>query len=264
MLLFLYHAWATVDGLWRVWPASDEVQFVWQAALTEAAAHLDAAAEAGPVAVGGWTPDTMDPPTLELTLRRDDLRLAFFNPTESLILPDPGGGVARLVRPTILPLATELEALTGPWTVLPDGAAAGRQFALYRYEALPDIRPAVAAGVVYGGEVSLLGYDPGPGCTDPAALCTLTTYWRVMAPTGEPRRFFLHLVGADGTVLAQDDRLGAPAEHWRAGDVVVQLLTLPQPGGQLRLGVYDPTDGRRLLTDSGKEYVVVGIQLSDN
>jgi 4-amino-4-deoxy-L-arabinose transferase-like glycosyltransferase len=37
VLLFLYHAWATVDGLWRIWPANDEVQFVWQAALTEAA-----------------------------------------------------------------------------------------------------------------------------------------------------------------------------------------------------------------------------------
>ena len=63
VLLLLYHTWATVDGLWRVWPANDEVQFVWQAALTEAGAHLDAAAEAGPVAVGGWTPETMDPPT---------------------------------------------------------------------------------------------------------------------------------------------------------------------------------------------------------
>ena len=53
VLLLLYHSWATVDGLWRVWPASDEVQFVWQAALTEAGAHLDAAADTGPVA--RWT-----------------------------------------------------------------------------------------------------------------------------------------------------------------------------------------------------------------
>ena len=257
ILLLLYHTWATVDGVWRVWPANDEVQFVWQAALTEAGAHLDAAAEAGPVAVGGWTPDTMDPPTLELTLRRDDLRLAFFNPTESLLLPDPGGRAARLVRPAILPIAPEIERLTGPWTVLPDGAAAGQQFALYRYTTTPAIRPTVAAGVVFGGEVRFLGYDPGPTCADPAAPCTLTTYWRVLAPTGRPRRFFLHVVGPDGAVLAQADRLGAPAEHWRPADVVVQLLTVPRTDGELRLGVYDPTDGGRLMTEAGDEYFVV-------
>jgi 4-amino-4-deoxy-L-arabinose transferase-like glycosyltransferase len=260
ILLLLYHTWATVDGLWRVWPASDEVQFVWQAALTEAGAHLDAAAEAGPVAVGGWTPDTMDPPTMELTLRRDDLPLGFFNPTESLLLPDPGGGAARLVRPAILPLAPELEALTGLWAVLPDGAAAGRQFAFYRYETRPPIEPAVAADMVFGGEVRFLGYDPGPTCADPAAACTLVTYWRVLAPTGQPRRFFLHAVGPDGAPLAQDDRLGAPAEYWRAGDVVVQLLTLPRSDGELRLGVYDPTDARRLLTGEGGEYSVITVQ----
>jgi len=264
VLLLLYHTWATVDGLWRVWPASDEVQFVWQAALTEAGAHLDGAAEAGPVAVGGWTPDTMDPPTMELTLRRDDLALGFFSPTESLLLPDPSGGAARLVRPAILPLAPELAALTGPWTVLPPDAAPGRQFALYRYEVMPDIRPAVAANVDFGGEVRFLGYDPGPTCADPTAPCTLTTYWRVLAPTGLPRRFFLHAVGPDGAPLAQDDRLGAPAEYWRTGDVVVQLLTLPRSDGELRLGVYDPATGERLRTADGREYSVVSIQLSNN
>jgi hypothetical protein len=257
VLLLLYHTWATVDGLWRVWPANDEVRFVWQAALTEAAHHLDVAAQAGPVAVGGWTPDTMDPPTMELTLRRDDLALGFFNPTESLLLPDPGGGAARLVRPAILPLAPELAALTGPWDVLPADAAPGRQFALYRYETPPVIAPTVADDVVFGGEVRFLGYDPGATCADPAAPCTLTTYWRVLAPTGQPRRLFLHLIGPNGQPIAQDDRLGAPAEHWRAGDVVVQLLTLSRTDGELRLGVYDPTDGARQPTADGEQYSVI-------
>jgi hypothetical protein len=255
LLLLLYHTWATVDGLWRIWPANDEVQFVWQAALTEAAAHLDAAAEAGPVAVGGWTPDTMDAPTMELTLRRDDLALGFFNPTESLLLPDPGGGAARLVRPAILPLAPELERLLGPWTVLPADAAPGRQFALYRYETLPPLRPTVPNDAIFGDEVQFLGYDPGSTCADPAVPCTLVTYWRVLTPTGDSRRFFLHLVGPDGAPLAQDDRLGAPAEYWHPGDVVVQLLTLPRSDGNLQLGVYDPATGTRLTTATGADHL---------
>ena len=259
LLLLLYHAWATVDGLWRVWPANDEVQFVWQAALTEAGAYLDASADAEPVAVGGWTPTTMDPPTMALTLRRDDLALGFFDPTTSLLLPDPGGGAARLVRPAILPLAPELAALVGPWEILPAGAAPGRQFALYRYETLPPLRPAVPAPEVFGDELALLGYDIGPGCAAADAPCTLVTYWRVLVPADGPRRLFLHLASADGPPLAQDDRLGAPAEHWRPGDTVVQLLTLPRTGGELRLGVYDPTDGRRLPTAAGADYVVVAL-----
>jgi hypothetical protein len=202
----------------------------------------------------------MDPPTMELTLHRDDLRLAFFNPTESLILPDPSGGATRLVRPAILPLAPELEALTGPWAVLPADAAPGRQFALYRYETMPAIRPVVPADVVFSGEVRFLGHDPGPTCADLAAPCTLTTYWRVLTPTGQPRRLFLHLVGPDGAPLAQDDRLGAPAEYWRAEDIVVQLLTVPRTDGELRLGVYDPADGRRLRTEAGGEYAVISEQ----
>ncbi len=259
LTLLLYHTWATVDGLWRVWPANDEVQFVWQAALTEAGAFLDATAEAGPVAVGGWTPDTMDPPTMRLTLGRDDLALAFFNPTESLLLPDPGGGAARLVRPAILPLAPELAALLGPWETRPADAAPGRQFALYRYETLPPLTPAVAAAVTFGDELRFLGYDRGPTCADPAAACTFVTYWRVLAPTGRPRRLFLHAVAPDGQVIAQDDRLGAPAEHWRPGDVVVQLLTLPRTDGELRLGVYDPVSGARLPV-AGAEWMVISKQ----
>src|SRR5690606_11546462 len=66
--LAIFAAGSTANDLWRVWPRNEEVRFVWQAALTEAAAFLDHSAESGPVAVGGWTPDTMDPPTMTLTL----------------------------------------------------------------------------------------------------------------------------------------------------------------------------------------------------
>lgn len=258
-ILLMYHTWATVDGLWRIWPANDEVQFVWQAALTEAATYLDASADAGPVAVGGWTPDTMDPPTMELTLRRDDLALRFYDPATSLLLPNPGSGMAQLVRPAILPLASELEALTGPWQVLPEGAAGGRQFALYRYEARPVLRPTTPADEPFGDELVFLGYDVGPTCANPAAPCTVVTYWRVLATPDGPRRLFLHLVGPDGVPRAQEDRLGAPAEYWRPGDTLVQLLTLPQTDGELRLGVYNPASGARLTTAIA-EYVLLEVR----
>ena len=38
----------------------EEVQFVWQAALTDMAAYLDESPGDTPVAIGGWSPATMD------------------------------------------------------------------------------------------------------------------------------------------------------------------------------------------------------------
>ena len=52
----------TVRSLFFTWPANDEVRFVWQAALTETATILDGSTEDSPVAIGGWSPATMDPP----------------------------------------------------------------------------------------------------------------------------------------------------------------------------------------------------------
>jgi hypothetical protein len=82
------------------------------------------------------------------------------------------------------------------------------------------------------------------------------TYWQVTAPADGPGRIFLHAVDEAGEIVAQDDRLGAPAEHWQPEDVIIQLLTLPETTAELRLGVYDPASRRRLTVD-GAEYLVL-------
>lgn len=249
--LFIFHGWRTAGMLWRIWPANDEVRFVWQAALTDAAAYLDASSEDSPVAVGGWTPETMDPPTMELTLRREDLSLRYFNPAESLVLPrgEAGGEPARVVRPAILPFSPLLAAAVAPFETL-DGS-----FARYAVPAGAAIEPGYAAGAVFDDHLRLLGYD-AEGCAAGQA-CILLTYWEVLSSAGGPRRFFLHRVDAAGALVAQDDRLGAPAEHWRPGDLVLQELAVPPGAGELRLGVYDPATGRRLLTADGRDFIVI-------
>lgn len=251
--LLLYSGWSTVIALWRVWPANDEVRFVWQAALTEAAAFLDASPAGGAVAVGGWTPETMDPPTMELTLRREDLALRYFDPAQSAILPVAAEGQpSRMILPTALPLFPHLRQQLSPWE-RPQG-----EFTLYEIPARLDIGPRHAVDADFGNELRFLGYDVIAGC-DPGGSCELATYWQVMAPADGPRRLFLHAVDTGGSIVAQDDRLGAPAAHWQPGDLFIQLLTLPQTAAEYRLGVYDPTDGRRLETDSA-DYLMLDIQ----
>jgi hypothetical protein len=253
-LLLVYQGWSTVHGLWRVWPANDDVRFVWQAALTEAGAYLNRSPGSGPVAVGGWTPETMDPPTMGLTLRRDDLSLRYFDPTQSLIIPaSPTGQPIRIVTPTILPIAPMINRIMASWE-RPVG-----EFSLYELPARLDIGPSVPADVDFGGQLRFLGYDTPDGCA-PGGRCAFVTYWQVTAPSDGPRRIFLHALDETGQIVAQDDRLGAPAGHWQPGDVIIQLLTLPGTEGQLQLGVYNPDTGERLLTESGEESVVISIQ----
>lgn len=247
----VYTAWSTVNDLWRVWPRNEEVRFVWQAALTEAAAHLDQSPESGPVAIGGWTPDTMDPPTMELTLHRDDLALRYFDPTQSLVLPKGTGAESiRIVTPSALPLAPYLRQLVA------GGEQPMGEFVVFELAGTPAIQPETALARAFGGEVQLLGYDTISGC-EMGESCALATYWQVLSvPTG-PRRLFLHAVDAQGNLVDQDDRLGAPAEHWQPGDIIVQMLTVGETTADLRLGVYDPRDNRRFLTENGEEFVLL-------
>jgi len=51
-------------------------------------------------------------------------------------------------------------------------------------------------------------------------------------------------------VVAQEDRLDAPAEDWQPGDLIAQVhrLSLPEHPGALwiEIGLYDPNSGERL------------------
>jgi hypothetical protein len=249
--------WAT----FRLWPANEEVQFVWQQALAEASAFLDSSPEVSPVAIGGWTAESMDPPTIELSLRRDDLALHFFDPGRALIIP--AAGPARIIRPAILPLEPALEAALNSRGV---NGRAMDSFVLYEVAPLP-WQPTITNGASFGQELIFLGYDELAPCAAdgaPAEGCRLglLTYWRVTGPAGGERRIFVHLVDGAGRLIAQDDGLGAPAAYWRPGDVILQRHSVTVPGGEegtysLRLGVYDPGSGARLMTGDGSDSVLL-------
>jgi 4-amino-4-deoxy-L-arabinose transferase-like glycosyltransferase len=261
LLLSIFNIGRTWRAIFHTWPANDEVQFVWQQALTEAADYLDRSPEDGPVAIGGWTPETMDPPTMELSLKRDDLAPRYFNPGQAVIIANndltpPGRSTAsRILHPTALPLQPLIRRELAEHGIEPEPMGA---FAYYRADGRAmDMFDAVSKET-FGQEISLLDYNLllGPNTLD------LVTIWRVDRPTGAERRFFLHLVDESGDIMAQDDGLGAPAAHWRSGDIIIQhhAIELPATPGQFqaRLGVYDPSSGLRLLTAGGADFVTVG------
>jgi hypothetical protein len=80
---------------------------------------------------------------------------------------------------------------------------------------------------------------------------SLLTAWRVTAQPAGPRAIFVHLVDDTGQIVAQWDGLDVPVEGWRAGDYIIQMVTLPlrhNVSGHYRLqvGVYNPATMERL------------------
>ena len=261
LLLFIFNIGRTWRAIFHTWPANDEVQFVWQQALTSAAGYLDAAQEDGPVAIGGWTPETMDPPTMELTLKRQDLNLRYFDPGQAVIIPgygatQPGSLAAgRILHPTALPLHPFILQELALRGIEPEPMDT---FTYYEVDGRAMGMLSTAPKETFGQEISLLDYDFVPGLDS----LDLVTIWRVERARGADRRFFLHLVDESGDIVAQDDGLGAPAAHWRVGDIIIQrhAIELPATPGQFqaRLGIYDPGSSVRLLTVDGADFVTVG------
>lgn len=259
LLILIFHLARTGWGLFVVWPANAEVQFVWQEALIDAAAYLDEVPDAGPVAVGGWTPETMDPPTVALSLRRDDLALRFFHPEQALLLPAAAPGeTARIVHPAILSPHPALQAQLDRWGIT---GSRRNAFTVYEFDAPPDPAPDYPAAVSFGEELLFLGHTFREGCRPAgSAPCQILTYWRVTGPAAGPRRIFLHAVTEEGAIAATGDALGAPAAQWQVGDLLVQrhevAIDTIEPY-TLNLGVYNPETSRRLLTETGAEQVTL-------
>ncbi len=227
--------WGTAVAIFQTWPNNEEVQFVWQAAFTDMGVYLDAQSNVNGAAIAGWTPDTMDAPTMELLLQREDARLSHFSPLDgTLVLPGSGGPI---LRPAILELDGYWEGQLAAWGA--EVVEYGR-FVQYTLPQSPIITLDVAQTAIFGGELRLLGFDRLPG--------GLVTSWEVVAVPENGRRLFVQLLDAAGNVLAEDyhwdtaDPQNLWQPRWQVGDRILQRHTLPKLGrvAQVRLGVFDP------------------------
>jgi hypothetical protein len=113
-----------------------------------------------------------------------------------------------------------------------------------------------------GNALQLLGYELRTPTAVPGGTLELVTLWRATDP--EPFQpedlanvnlepvLFVHALDATGGLLAQEDRLDAPAWDWQKGDVIAQshrvLLPRDLASGlvNLEVGVYRRADLRRL------------------
>ncbi|MDW8318494.1 MAG: glycosyltransferase family 39 protein [Anaerolineae bacterium] len=102
----------------------------------------------------------------------------------------------------------------------------------------------------------LVGYDLSDTELTPGQALTVTLHWQATEATGQRWAVFVHLVEADGSLLAQSDsEPGAgqfPTSGWLPGEYLADrhVLTVrgdAEPGpAVLRVGLYDQRTGQRL------------------
>jgi hypothetical protein len=256
--------------------------------LAAEARYVDQEALREPVGVSTFYPDRPhDPYAMEVLLGRSDQRLRWFDGRRALVFP--AAGTARLLVPGILAFDPVLEDLVAPYArPLPSiqlyptdfvtrvevleweaGAALGAALqggdgsvGVFPDATLPTdgVYHPLSLPVVLGESLALVGYRVTPPSVAAGEALTVVTWWQVNAGE-EDLVLFTHMLDADGRVVAQDDRLDAPAWNWHAGDAFAQVHRLRVPTDaplgryHLQVGAYRPGTAVRLPVRVGGESV---------
>ena len=144
------------------------------------------------------------------------------------------------------PSARRFEA--GTWVRLASFERQGRVMA----EIKPgdeDLQPPTLRPANFGDQVALLGYGLSPEVGQGGDELAVTLYWQALAGMPLDYTVFMHLIGPDGQLVAQDDNgpwweVSIPTSTWQVGEKLRDrhMLILPPdlPPGEyhLHIGLY--------------------------
>ena len=246
----------TVHDYFSAWNTSDPIRWEHQATVTAMGRYADAHPELRDVAFMGNAVDYTNPWMKignSLTSRRTDAR--WFNPARSLVW-NPSGPMAYFIpfrdpNPvTFNQIVSDAFYGAARQTLdekLHDGRPMFTAFALADASALH--AQAITTGIRpydFDGRWVLIGYEARPAQARPGETIRVLTYWRAERVDASPLTMFAHLLGPDGTLVAQEDRLDVALETLHPGDEFLQThrVTLPgdtPPGiGHIAIGLYSP------------------------
>jgi hypothetical protein len=260
------------------WGQSPETRAAYFHNLAAITHYLDQASYSGVVTLSSPYPDLpLDPFIAELQLQREDLSMRWFDARRALVCPE--ATLSLLILPSNTPLADDFAQRLRPQLVervhlRPDdvdptfdvfewnpSAARSRLLASStRTAAVGD--QALDLPVNAGNAVEFLGYELRTARVAPGETVSLTTFWCVLDPQalgpvptdayGHGATIFVHALDGRNTVVAQEDRLDAPAWNWHAGDIFAQVhrfqMDADSPPGlyPLEVGIYTDHDLARL------------------
>ncbi len=178
---------------------------------------------------------------------RADVRLAYFDCTQSWLLPGGGQSPGWYVLHRDAPLAND--GFVNKWLGHAQLSYEQREnrespaFSIYEQPSVSLGTACAAAPVALDGPLSFRGHVVSNSRAHPGAAVQVETCWQVTAQPGRPLSLMLHLVAPDGKPIVADG-LGVPIEQWQVGDVIVQRHRLKIPPNapvgnyQLLTGVY--------------------------
>ncbi len=249
LLLLLLGTGRTVYFLHSVWPVGGDVPFVWQTALTSAARWLDAQPSATPTTMLGWSATSMDPPTMQLALIRDDLPLRFAgnaDGVDAFVLPFSAGSDVQVLWPQTpqLRLADPINTFlsNAPQQVYDD-------FVQFQLNVHDDAILLSSYAQPFGDEFIL---SSPLNCQPTTDRCSLLTLWQIATPVQQPRSIFIHALAADGSIVGQSDVELPVSASWQPGDHLYVAHSFSTANAtSLRIGIYNPQTGQRLPTSEG-------------
>jgi hypothetical protein len=262
------------------WGQAPETRAAYFSNLAAVTDYLNETDYSGPVSLSSPFPDLPhDPFVAQMRVHREDLSLRWFDARRALVFPH-----SRRALLIVAPNAPLADVFAGRLNLIhvervslkPDDV--DPYFDVFEWHPtttqneflVPASRTAVSGDeslglpVSLGPGIQLIGYEMSDEPLAPGETLDLITYWRVEADAGSASEhplgpvpedvyghsltMFTHLVSGGNQVVAQEDRLDAPAWNWHSGDVVAQLhrLTLdPEVAGgvyHLEVGIYDNHD----------------------
>lgn len=128
--------------------------------------------------------------------------------------------------------------------------------------------------VSFGDRIRLLGYRlEAPEHLTSADTVMLTLYWQALAD-GLPEsnfKVFTQILGEDGRLVGQHDGVpvyeSRPFNGWLAGEYLTDehpmVFIVPYVGPiRIQIGLYDPVTLQRLLTDDGRDAIILPVNLT--
>jgi len=114
--------------------------------------------------------------------------------------------------------------------------------------------------------IVLVGHALDPAIPVPGDVVEIHLAWQALAPVDISYRIYLHVLDADGNLVAQSDGEPAgwsrPTTGWAVGEIVSDVRSVKIPADAaagdttMRVGVYAP-DGARLVTTEGDDGTIV-------
>lgn len=252
----------TQHDYFDVWGNDGDVRFQYSVDHTAIAHALDASNDLSPVIISGYFTEDADPYIFDQTLHRHDLSISWFDARESLVAL-AGVTSERVALPSFTPLVDDLMSrflnnaqpitVTKNFKIYPLDVNALRT-SIERWVSTVETldHTATSVPISFEGKIDLIGYDRAMTVSVGSTLAIFTA-WHVTSE-GQPlsTAIFIHILNPDGSIAAQDDRLGYPRHNWHTGDEFVQVHhlsigNLPPGKFSIELGIYSRDTNVRWL-----------------